>query len=172
MRIEQRGGPESTRDLLQRWLAPGGSVAVDGIRLAAINTAGVVLTAVLLAIVSLLTRLIDNLIAIPFVLTGFVTVVACVSLGIVVWYRYSMAYGLAVRQRNGMVRPDVFGAIAGIPFVLIAAFLAITGLLELLLGIISLSLDRALDAARQTGLAVFFLVLALANIIIARAASD
>lgn len=145
---------------------------MDGARLAALNVAGIVITAVLLAIVSLITRLIDNVVGVPFVLTGFVTVVGCVALGILVWFRFATAHGIALRQRRGNARPDVFGAIASIPFVLIAAFLAVTGLFELLLGVISLSLDRALDAVRQTGLAVFFLVLAAANIIIARAASD
>ncbi len=172
MGSERRGGPESVFDLLRRWLAPRGSVALDGVRLAAINTVGIVLTAVLLAIVSLLTRLVDGVIAIPFVLTGFVTVVACVTLGVFVWFRYATAHGNAVRQRRGTARPDVFGALASVPFVLIAAFLAVTGLLELLLGIVSFSLERALDAVRQTGLAVFFLVLAAATVVIARAASD
>lgn len=172
MRVERRGGPESLTDLLQRLLAPRGSVPMDGLRLAAINTTGIMMTAVLLAIVSLLTRAVDGLVAVPFILTGFITVVVCVGLGVFVWFRYSTAHGVAVRQRRNSTRPDVFGALASVPFVLIAAFLTVTGLLGLLLGIVSFSLDRALDAARSVGLALFFLALAAGNIIVARAASD
>ncbi len=166
------GGPPTTRDRINDWLAPRGGPVVDGIRLAAINTVGLVLALAIVGIVSLLTRLLDAILPLPFIFTGFVTIMLLVVAALWFWYRYAEAYARAVRVRARSVRPDVYGAIAALPFVLLALVLVSVGLFSLFLAVITFSLSRAIDAFQQIIFAALFVGLALANVIVARAASD
>lgn len=165
------GGPETFSRQVWGILAPRGGATADGARLAAINTAGIVGALVLLALASFVNRLINLIVGVPFVVTGFILVIVLTGLAGLIWYRYAGLHARVARQSSGRVRPDVFGGVAGLPFTAIAFFLIVTALLQLLFAIISFSGDRLIDALRQAGLALFFFALAAANIVVARAAS-
>jgi hypothetical protein len=115
---------------------------------------------------------VNHFFTLPFVFSGFATVAVIIGLALITWYRYATLHGRRARARGQTVRADVYGAIAGIPFAAVSAFLGVTGSISLLFGLVTFSGNRSLDALRQLGFAVFFLALALANIVIARAASD
>lgn len=166
------GGPESFSQQVWRILAPRGGATADGARLAALNAVGVFAALVLLALASLVNRLINVLVPLPFVITALVLVAGMIGVAGLVWYRYALLHARAARQTNGNVRPDVFGGVAGLPFTAIAFFLLVTALLQLLFAIISFSGDRLIDALRQGGVSVLFFALAAANIAIARITAD
>ena len=166
------GGPEQPRDQIIRILGPKGAPIADGVRLAVLNAVGLVAAMVIFVLVSLVTRVINHFTTLPFVFSGFATAVVVVGIALFFWYRYATLHGQRARARGQVVRADVYGAIAGIPFATVAAFLGVTATISLFFGLITFSGDRSLSALRQIVFAVFFLALALANIIIARAASD
>jgi len=168
--VNYTGGPEPITQQVRRWLAPRGGATMDGARLAAINVAGIVAALVLLAIASLLNRAINLLLPLPFAVTGFLLIAVLVGLGGLIWYRYATLHGRAARQGGGSAKPDIFGAVAGLPFTAIALFLTATALLQMLFAVISFSSDRLIDALRQFGVALFFFALAAANIVVARIA--
>lgn len=166
------GGPEPIPQQIWRMLAPRGRASTDGARLAAINAAGIIAALILLALASLVNRLINLVIGIPFVLTAALLVVALLVLAAIVWHRYARLHVRATRLAGSPLRPDVFGGVAGLPFTAIAFFLLVTAVLQILFAIISFSGERMIDALRQAGVSVLFFALAAANIVIARAASS
>lgn len=145
---------------------------MDGARLAAINAAAIVCTLVLLALASLVNRLINLVVNLPFAITALLLVVVLVAIGGVVTFRYATLHARASRVAGGASKPDVFGAIAGLPFTAIALFLLATAVLRILFAIISFSGDRLIDALRQVGMSAFFFALAAATIVIARTATS
>jgi hypothetical protein len=169
---EFTGGPASLTDRATRWLTPRGSAVTDGLRLAAVNTAGLIAGLAIVALVSIITRLFSRVVDLPVLLTGFVTVVFLVSAGAWIWYRYSIAYGRAARSRGREARADVFGAIAAAPFAVLALLLLSFGFIGMFFAVITFSASRAGDAFRQLGFAVLFFAIATATIVITRAASD
>jgi hypothetical protein len=94
------------------------------------------------------------------------------ALGVFVWFRFATAHGRRARASGRSVRPDLFGGIAAIPFAVIAIILISSGLFGLFLSVLTFSASRAGDAIQRLAMALFFLLLAAANVIIARAASD
>lgn len=168
MYSEYSGGPQSTREQIAQLMAPRGGTMSDGIRLAVINGIGLVLVALVIGLVSIVLRALD----LPNVLISFVIGVACVALAVFFWFRYAEAHGRVARARQNHVRPDVFGSIAAIPFALIGLLLASSGLFGLFLAMVTFSLSRAGDGLQRLLFAIIFFGLAIANVIIARAASD
>lgn len=166
------GGPEPIWQQAWRALAPRGGPAADGARLATINTVGIVAALVLLALASLVNRLINLVVGLPFAVMAVILAVVLIGLGGVVWYRYATAHTRAARLVGSSSKPDIFGGVAGLPFTAIAFFLLVTALLQILFAIISFSGDRLIDALRQVGLSVLFFALAAANIAIARTAAS
>jgi hypothetical protein len=171
-RREFTGGPEEPVDRLTRILRPRGGTVADGLRLACINGVGLIVGFAALAIVAVITRLLQRIIDLPFVFSGFLTALVLLVVAVWIWYRYARAHGEAARARGREVRADVFGAVAASPFAGLAAFLACVGFFSLLLAMVTLSGTRALDALRQLGFALLFLGIALGNIVVARAASE
>ena len=168
MYSEYSGGPQSTRDQLVQIAAPRGGTMTDGLRLAILNGLGLILAALVIGIVSVFLRLLD----LPHVLIGFIVGVAFVALGVFVWFRYAEAHGRAARARQRRVQPDIYGAIAGLPFARVGLALVSSGLFGLFLGMVTFSMSRATDGFERLLFALIFAGLAAANIIIARAASD
>ncbi|HEX5165964.1 MAG TPA: hypothetical protein VFV93_11255 [Thermomicrobiales bacterium] len=154
--------------MLLQLIRPRGGTVSDGIRLAAINGFGLIVSALLIGFISLILRWLDF----PVLLIGFGLVVILVAAAVVFWFRYASAHGKAARTSQRNVRPDVFGAIAAIPFALVGLFLVANGLFGLFLAMVTFSLSRAGDGLERLLFAVIFLGLAATNIIIARAASD
>lgn len=168
MYSEYSGGPHRSRDQITQLMAPRGGTVTDGIRLAVINGVGLVVAMLLIGLISLLMRVLG----LPHVLVSFVIGVIVVALAIFFWFRYAEAHGRAARALQRSVRPDVFGAVAAIPFAIVGLLLVSFGLFGLFFAMITFSLSRAGDGLQRLLFAVIFLGLAVANVIIARAASD
>jgi hypothetical protein len=168
MYSEYSGGPHRTRDQITQLMAPRGGTVTDGIRLAVINGVGLVLSMLFIGLISLLTRVVG----LPHVLISFVIGVVVVAGAVFFWFRYAEAHGRAARTLQRNVRPDVFGAVAAIPFAILGLLMVSFGLFGLFFAMISFSLSRAGDGLQRLLFAVIFLGLAVANVIIARAASD
>jgi hypothetical protein len=162
------GGPQGTRDQITQLISPSGGTMTDGIRLAVINGVGLVLALLLIGMVSLITRLIG----LPHVVISFIVGSGIVAAAIFFWFRYAEAHGKRARALQRSVRPDVFGAIAALPFALVGLLLLSFGLVGLFFAMITFSLSRAGDGLQRILFAVIFIGLAVANIIIARAATD
>ena len=162
------GGPQGTRDQITQLIAPSGGTMTDGIRLAVINGIGLVLALLLIGMVSLITRLIG----LPHVVISFIVGAGIVAAAIFFWFRYAEAHGKRARALQRSVRPDVFGAIAALPFALVGLLLLSFGLVGLFFAMITFSVSRAGDGLQRILFAVIFIGLAVANIIIARAATD
>jgi hypothetical protein len=92
--------------------------------------------------------------------------------GAYIVYTYSVAHGRAARRNARAVRSDVFGAIAAIPFALIGIILMGNALLGLFFATITFSLSRAGDSAVRFAVSLLFFGLALATLLLARAAAD
>ena len=140
----------------------------DGIRLAVINGIGLVIALLAIGLISLVARLIG----LPHVLISFIIGAAVVAGAIYFWFRYAEAHGRAARARQRSVRPDVFGAVAALPFAILGLLMVSFGLFGLFIAMISFSLSRAGDGLQRLLFAVIFLGLAATNIIVARAATD
>lgn len=153
-------------------MRPSGSTVVDGLRLAIINTVILVVLLVVVSIGSLFLRLVSWVLPIPVLFPAFVTIVVCLILAVFVWHRYAEAHGRAALARGSQTRPDVFGALAAIPFIGMALLLISAGVLSLFFAIITFSGGRTLDALMRMFYGVIFAAAALANLIIARAASE
>jgi uncharacterized membrane protein len=166
------GGPVPIWDQVAAWLAPRGTTIGDGARLAAINAVGLVVSLIIVTIVSLLTRALDNLLPIAFVITGPLTIAALIAGGLVVWYRYAVAHGRESRALGRAVRADVFAAVAAVPFAILAVILTAGGIFGLFVSVLTISGSRAVDALRQLLFAVLFLGLVVALIGVTRAAND
>jgi hypothetical protein len=154
--------------MLLQLIRPRGGTVSDGIRLAALNGFGLIVSALLIGFISLILRWFD----LPALLIDFGLIVILVAAAVVFWFRYASAHGKAARALQRHVRPDVFGAIAAIPFALVGLLLASSGLFSLFLAMVTFSLSRAGGGLQRLLFAVIFLGLAATNIIIARAASD
>lgn len=168
MYSEYSGGPQGSRDQIMRLVAPHGGTVTDGLRLAALNGAGLILASLIIGVISVIMRALD----LPFVLVGFGVTVVFIALAIYFWFKYAEAHGRAARAKHRMVRPDVFGAVAALPFALIGLLLVSSGLFALFLAMVTFSLSRAGGGLQRLLYAVIFLGLAITNVIIARAASD
>jgi uncharacterized membrane protein len=168
MYSEYSGGPQSTRAQITQLMSPRGGTTSDGLRLAIINGIGLVVVALLIGIVSLITRAVG----LPNVLISFGTGIACIALAVFFWFRYAEAHGRAARARQNSVRPDVFGSIAAIPFAVVGLLLVSSGLFGLFLAMVTFSLSRAGAGLERLLYAIIFLGLAVGNVIVARAASD
>lgn len=162
------GGPQGTRDQITQLIAPGGGTMTDGIRLAVLNGIGLVIALLVIGMVSLVTRMIG----LPHVVISFIAGAGIVAAAIFFWFRYADAHGKAARARQRGVRPDVFGAIAALPFALVGLLLLSFGLVGLFFAMVTFSLSRAGDGLQRLLFAVIFFGLAVANIVIARAATD
>ena len=169
--VSYTGSPEPIQDQVWRLLSPRGGAVTDGLRLAAINTVCIIAALILLAVASLVNRLINVMIPLPFLVTAVLLVIVLTAVGVVIWYRYAGLYVRVARGSGRAVKPDVLGGVAGLPFAAIALFMLAAALLQILLGIISFSSDRLIDALRQAGFSGFFFALCAANIAVARAAS-
>ncbi|HUG14924.1 MAG TPA: hypothetical protein VMM78_07865 [Thermomicrobiales bacterium] len=165
------GGPESARVTLARWLRPRGGPIVDGARLAVINTAGLIAAVLWVAVVTIVTRLIDRYVPVPIAFTGFIAALIAVMVGAVVWYRYGAAHGVAARAGGADPRPDVFGVIAAGPFIAVGVALLSFGLVGLFFAAITFSGSRFGDALRQLVFAALFLGVGAASVVVARASS-
>ncbi len=162
------GGPQGSRAQITQLVAPRGGTLTDGLRLAALNGLGLILVALTIGLVSVVMRALG----LPFVLVGFGVAVVCIALAVYIWFRYAEAHGRAARAKQRSVRPDVYGAVAAIPFALVGLLLVSSGLFGLFLAMVTFSLSRAGDGLQRLLFAVIFLGLAVANVIVARAASD
>lgn len=171
MNSDFSGGPESVTARITRWLRPGGGSVSDGVRLAAINTAGLVVAVLWVALVSLVARLLDSVLPVPVLLAGLVAVLVAVAVGVVIWYQYGTAHGNAARSIGADPRADVFGAIGAVPFIVIAAALLSIALLGLFFATITFSGARLAEALRQLGFAVLFLGIAAGSLLTIRSAS-
>jgi hypothetical protein len=165
------GGPEPAVDRIMRWLRPRGGMIVDGIRLAAINVIGLMIAILWVAAVSLVTRLLDRVIPVPVLFTGFFAVVVALVIGAWIWHRYGAAHGDAARASGTDPRPDVFAAIGASPFVAIAVVLLSFGIFGLFFAAITFSGARLTDSLRQLGFSVLFFAVAVTNLVIVRASS-
>jgi hypothetical protein len=154
--------------MLLQLIRPRGGTVSDGIRLAALNGFGLIVSALLIGFISLILRWFD----LPALLIDFGLIVILVAAAVVFWFRYASAHGKAARALQRHVRTDVFGAISAIPFALVGLLLASSGLFSLFLAMVTFSLSRAGGGLQRLLFAVIFLGLAATNIIIARAASD
>jgi len=168
MYSDYSGGPQGSRDQITQLVAPRGGTLTDGLRLAALNGIGLILVSLAIGLVSVVMRALG----LPFVLVGFGVGVVCIALAVYVWFRYAEAHGRAARAKQRSVRPDVYGAVAAIPFALVGLLLVSSGLFGLFLAMVTFSLSRAGDGLQRLLFAVIFLGLAVANVIVARAASD
>jgi hypothetical protein len=162
------GGQQGTRDQITQLMAPRGGTMTDGIRLAVINGIGLVTALLVIGLISLIARLIG----LPHVLISFVIGAALVAGAVFFWIRYAEAHGRAARASQLSLRPDVFGAIAALPFAILGLLMVLFGLFGLFVAMISFSLSQAGDGLQRLLFAVICLGLAATNIIIARAATD
>lgn len=166
------GGPASFPDQVWGLLKPRGGATTDGLRLAVANGVGIFVTLVLLAIASLFNRLVNLVIHIPFTVIMIALIAVLTCCGAFIWYRYSVLWVKTTRALGGSLRPDVFGVVAGLPFIVIGLFLLATAVLQFLFAVISFSGGRLLGALRQTGIAGFFFVLAVGCVVVARYACN
>ncbi len=162
------GGPQGTRDQITQLMAPRGGTMGDGIRLSVINGIGLVVALLAIGVISLVARVLS----LPYVLISFIVGIAIVVAAIFFWFRYAEAHGRAARARQQSVRPDVYGAVAALPFAILGLLMVSFGLFGLFVAMISFSLSRAGDGLQRLLFAIIFLGLAAANIIVARAATD
>ncbi|MGH9176715.1 MAG: hypothetical protein ACRD1H_20260 [Vicinamibacterales bacterium] len=144
----------------------------DGIRLATVNAVGLVVGAFLFALASFVSRVVGLDGGLPVILVLFGAAIAVVCCALFVWYRYAEAHGRAARLGQRGVRPDVFGAIAGLPFVAVGLLLIASGVFSLFWALLTFSLSRAGDGLQRLLFAVIFLGLAAGCVIMARAAND
>ena len=154
------------------WFRPTGSTVVDGLRLAAINTVFLVALLIVVSISSLLLRIANWVLPIPVIFPAFIVVVACLALGAFGWHRYAAAHGREAMARGKQTRPDVFGALAALPFIGLALLLISSGILSLFFAMITFSGGRTFDALVRMLYGLIFAGAAAANLIVARAASD
>jgi hypothetical protein len=162
------GGPQPIYQRVRSILRPHGGTMTDGLRLAAINVLAIVVGLIVVGI----SRVLDWLLPLPFLFTAFAITLALLVVGVVFWYRYATAHGRVARALGREVRPDVFGAIASMPFVVVSIFLLGTGAIELLFALISFSASRAGEAFVHLGWGMLFLGLTVVVVVVARAASD
>lgn len=168
MYSDYSGGPQGSRDQFTQLISPRGGTVTDGLRLAAINGLGLIFASLIIGVISLAMRALD----LPVILVGFGVAVVFIALAIFFWFRYAEAHGRAARARQRSVRPDVFGAVAAIPFAVVGLLLVASGLFGLFLAMVTFSLSRAGEGLQRLLFAIIFLGLAATNVIIARAASD
>jgi hypothetical protein len=144
----------------------------DGARLATLNAIGLFVAAIVYGLASVVRRVIGLDVGLLVVIGTFVAATALVAVAVFVWHQYATAHGRAARARQRQVRPDVYGAIAGLPFTMLGLLLVSSGIFGLFWAMVTFSLSRAVDGLQRLLFAVIFLGLAAVNIIIARAASE
>lgn len=144
---------------------------VDGLRLAAINTAFLVALLVMVAIGSLLLRIVSWVLPVPVIVPAFLVIIAMAIFGLIVWHRYAKAHQRAALARGRQTRPDVFGGLAALPFIGIALLLVSSGILSLFFAVITFSGGRSVDALVRIMYGGIFALAAAANLLAARAAS-
>lgn len=154
------------------WFRPTGSTTMDGIRLAIINTVFLVVLLIVLSIGSLILRIVSWALPIPVLFPAFLAVIAFAAFGLIVWQRYAAAHGEAAMLKGKQTRPDVFGALAALPFIAMALLLVSSGILSLFFAVITFSGGRSVDALFRILYGGIFVLAAAANLIIARAASN
>jgi hypothetical protein len=154
------------------WFRPTGSTVVDGLRLAAINTAFLIALLIVASIGSLFLRIMSWVVPIPVIFPAFLAIGAFAVFGLIVWQRFAAAHGAASKARGKQTRPDVFGAIGALPFIGMALLLLSSGILTLFFAVITFSGGRSVDALFRILYGVIFALAAAANLIFARAASD
>lgn len=154
------------------WFRPTGSTVVDGLRLAAINTAFLIVMLIATSVGSLILRLVSWVIPVPAIFPALLFIIAFAVFGLIVWQRFAAAHGNAARARGRQTRPDVFGAIGALPFIGMALLLLSSGVLSLFLAVITFSGGRSLDAVFRILYGGVFTLAAAANLIFARAAND
>jgi hypothetical protein len=166
------GGPPSTLDRLRGIFAPRGGAVADGARLAAVNIIGLIVALILLAIVTVVARILDLILPVPVTLLSLAALAVLVAFAVYVAWRYAREYGRAARASGREIRADLFGAIGALPYAAISLMLFVFGLFGFLLSIITVSGDRALDSLQRLGFGLLFLLLAAAIIVVSRSASD
>lgn len=160
------------RDGVVDWFRPSGSTVMDGLRLAAINTLFLIVLLIVVSFGSLLLRLASWALPIPVIFPAFIIVVACLAIGAFGWQRFAAEHGRQAAARGKQTRPDVFGALAALPFIGLALLLVSSGILSLFFAMISFSGSRTFDALARMLYGLIFVGAAAANLIVARAASD
>jgi hypothetical protein len=168
MYSEYSGGPQGSRGQVVQLVAPRGGTVTDGLRLAVMNGIGLVAASLFIGLIALVVRALDW----PVILIGFGVGVVFVAVAVFFWFRYAEAHGRAARAKQRSVRPDIYGAVAALPFAIVGLLLLSWGLFGLLFAMFTFSMSRAGDALQQLLFAVIFFGLAATNVIIARAASD
>lgn len=163
---EYSGAPFGRRAQLLAWFRPRGGTTADGVRLAVLNVAGIVVAALVL----FAARVLDRVVGLPFLFSGFFIALALIALAAFGWQRYARAHGAAARARGRGTRPDLFGGIGAVPFLFIGVFQIGTGALRLLFAMVTFSAHRALAATETMGLGVLFVALAGGLVLIAREA--
>lgn len=161
-----RTGTRSKRVL--DWFRPTGGPVGDGVRLAVINGVYLFVALVLAGLLSLSIRILRWLIPMPLLFPGFFIVVLTVAFGAIVWYQYGIAHGRAARARGNVIRPDTFGGIGALPFLAFALMLVASGLFALLFAMIAFNPVEVWESLTRIGFGMFFLILAAANVIVAR----
>lgn len=154
------------------WFRPTGSTMVDGLRLAAINTAFLIALVLVVSIGSLIMRIVNWVLPIPALFPAFVVVILAVVAGVIFWHRYADAHLEQALARGKQTKPDIYGALAALPFIGMALLLISSGILGLFFAVITFSGDRSFDSLMRMLYGVFFAGAAAANLIVARAASD
>ena len=154
------------------WLRPTGSTVVDGLRLAGINTGFLIALLILVAIGSLILRIVSWVLPIPSVFPAFIVVIAALAVAVFFWHRYAEEHREQAMARGNQTKPDVFGTLAALPFIGIALLLISSGILSLFFAVITFSGDRSFDALIRMLYGVIFAAAAAANLIVARAAGD
>lgn len=142
----------------------------DGVRLAVINGLYLFVALALAGLLSVTIRLLRWIIPLPLLFPGFVVVILTVVFGAFVWYQYGLAHGQAARERGRLTRPDMFGAIGAVPFLAFAIMLVSSGLFALFFAMIAFNPVEAWQSITRIGFGMFFVLLAAANVIVARVA--
>jgi hypothetical protein len=166
------GAPVSLIERVRRWLTPVGGRVADGLRLATINVVLLVGGLAAIGFVAFLNHAAGWIIPGSLLFSGFFLVLLLAAGCLAVSWRYAAAHERAARRISRDPDADIFGAVAALPFIVMAVALVGSGLLGTFFSIVTLDSGRFVDAIGRIGYGGLFTALSLGIIIVARIATD
>jgi hypothetical protein len=166
------GAPVSITGRVRAWLTPSGAPVMDGLRLATINVVVLLAALILLGLMTIIDRTAGWLLPLPLLLSGFFIVMLMAAVGLWIAWRYSEAHGEASRAGSKQIKPDVFGVVAALPFIVLALMLLGSGMLGIFSALVTLSGSRFSEAIGQVGYGALFAALSAGIVFVARVATD
>lgn len=155
-------------DRIRSWLTPNGSTVFDGIRLAVINLAFLIVLLLVVSLIAIILRAVGLPNWVAAVTPVLLAIAGLATFGTLLWIRYSDHHHRMSAAKGRESRGDVLGAIGALPFIGLAMLLLATGVLTLFFSILTFDGGRTLDSLLRVLYGLLFAAAAAGTLIATR----